>query len=98
MGPCVLFTYRLGYCHSQTCHDIIEWCFTPLSTVFQSYHGNSSHYLCTSWVSPVLGWGSEGSCPRILPRNNPKDPVRLEPRTPGFRVENFTTKPRNMPP
>ena len=22
----------------------IEWCFMPLSTVFQSYHGNSSHY------------------------------------------------------
>ena len=40
-----------------------EWCFTPLSTVFQSYHDNSSHYSCLSWVSPVLGWGSEVSCP-----------------------------------
>ena len=28
----------------------------PLSTVFQSYHGDSSHYSCLSWVSPVLGW------------------------------------------
>ena len=35
---------------------MIEWCFTPLSTVFQSYHGDSSHYSCLSWVSPVLGW------------------------------------------
>ena len=35
---------------------LIEWCFTPLSTVFQSYHGDSSHYSYLSWVSPVLGW------------------------------------------
>ena len=27
----------------------------PLLTVFQSYHGDSSHYSCLSWVSPVLG-------------------------------------------
>ena len=46
---------------------LIEWCFMPLSTVFQSYHGNSSHYSCLSWVSSVLGWGSEVSCPRTLP-------------------------------
>ena len=25
---------------------MIEWCFTPLLTVFQSYHGDSSHYSC----------------------------------------------------
>ena len=30
--------------------------FTPLSTVFQSYHGDSSYYSCFSWASPVLGW------------------------------------------
>ena len=24
----------------------------------------------SSWVSPVLGWGSEVSCPRTLPRKN----------------------------
>ena len=34
----------------------IECCFTPLSTVFQSYHGDRLHYSCLSWVSPVLGW------------------------------------------
>ena len=45
-------------------------------------------------MSPVLGWGSEVSCPRILPRKNPEDPVRLEPRTPGLQVEHFTTEPR----
>ena len=49
---------------------IIEWCFTPLLTVFQSYHGDSSHYSCLFWVSLVLGWGSEVSCPRTLPRKN----------------------------
>ena len=46
----------------------IEWCFTPLSTVFQSYHGNSSHYSCLSLVSPVLGWGSAVSCPSTFPQ------------------------------
>ena len=59
---------------------MIEWCFTPLLTVFQSYHGDSSNYSCISWVSPGLGWGSEVSCPRTLPRKNPEDPVRLERR------------------
>ena len=38
--------------------------------------------------------GSEVSCPRTLPRINPEDPVRLEPRTPGLRVKHFTTEPR----
>ena len=47
---------------------LIEWCFMPLSTVFQSYHGDSSHSSCLSWVLPVLGWGSEASCPRTLPQ------------------------------
>ena len=77
---------------------VIEWCFTPLSRVFQSYHGDSSHYSCLSWVSPVLGWGSEVSCPRTLPRKNPEDPVRFEPRTPGLRVKHFTTEPRRTHP
>ena len=66
----------------------------PISTVFQSYHGDSSHYSCLSWVSPVLGWDSEVSCPRTLPRKNP---VRLEPSTPGLRVKRFTTEPRGTP-
>ena len=39
--------------------SMIEWCFTPLSTVFQLYHGNCSRYSCLSWVSPVLSCGSE---------------------------------------
>ena len=28
----------------------------PLSTVFQSYYGDSLHYSCLSPVSQVLGW------------------------------------------
>ena len=47
---------------------LAEWCFMPLSTVFQSYHCDSSHYSCLSRVSPVLGLGSEVSCPKTLPR------------------------------
>ena len=31
-----------------------------------------------SWVSPVLGWCPEVSCPRTLPRKIPEDPVRFE--------------------
>ena len=71
--------------------SMVGWlveCFTPLSTVFQSYHGDSSHYSCLSWVSPVLGWGSEVSCRE----KNPEDPVRLKPRTPWLRVKHFTTE------
>ena len=46
-----------------------------------------------SWVSPVLGWALK-SLPRTLPRKNPEDPVRLEPRTPGLQVKHLTTEPR----
>ena len=53
---------------------LVEWCFTPFSTVFQSYHGHGSHYPCLSWVSSVLGWGFEVSCSRTLPRKNSEDP------------------------
>ena len=41
--------------------------------------------------------GSEVSCPKTLPRKNPKDPVRLEPRIPGLRVKHFTNEPRTTP-
>ena len=49
-----------------------------------------------SWVSPVLGWGSKVSCPRTLPRKNPEDPVRLEPRTPGLRVKHILNALENV--
>ena len=51
----------------------------PLSTVFQSYHSDSSHYSCLSWVSPVL-------VPKDTPTKNPEDLVQLKPRTSGLRV------------
>ena len=44
---------------------LIEWYFTPLSTVSQSKHGHSSHYSYLSWISAVLGWGSN-----VLPKDN----------------------------
>ena len=69
----------------------------PLLTVFQSYQGDSSYYSCLSWVSPVLGWGSEVSCPRTLPRKNPEDPVWLEPRTPGLCIKHITSEPCRTP-
>ena len=50
------------------------------------------------WVSRVLGRGSELSCPRTLPQQNPEDPVKLEPRFPGLRrVKHFTTEPDRSP-
>ena len=50
------FSYELTQNTKGKYDWLIEWCFTPLLTVFQSYHGDSSHYSCLSWVSPVLGW------------------------------------------
>ena len=81
---------------------MIESCFMALATIFQSYKGDSSHYSCHSWVSPVLGWGSEASCPRTVARKkkkkkNPEDPVRLETRIPGLRVKRFTSEPSGTP-
>ena len=76
---------------------LTEWCFTPLSTVFQSYHSDSSHYSCLSRVSPVLGMGSEVSCPRHSHDKPSEDPVQLEPRTPGLQVKHLTTEPRKIP-
>ena len=37
--------------------------FNSISVILrrQAY---SSHYSCLPWISPVLGWGSEVSCPR----------------------------------
>ena len=55
---------------------------------------NSISVISRRQVSPVLGWGSEVSYPRTLPRKNPEDPVRLEPRTSGLRVKHFTTESR----
>ena len=45
-----------------------SWCFTMLSTVFQSYHGDSSHYSCLS--STRLGLLS------VLPKDTPTDFTR----------------------
>ena len=65
-----------------------------LSTVFQSYLGNSSHYSCLSWVAHVLGWGSVVSCSRTLPqKKTTEDPVQLKPSTPWLRAKQFSTEP-----
>ena len=73
---------------------MIEWCFTPLSTVFQLYHGDSSHYSCLSLVLPVLGWALMCLAQGHSHVKNPEDQVRLEPKTLGLRVKYFTTEPR----
>ena len=50
-------------------------------------------YSCTSWVLPVLDYGSGVSRPRTLWRKNPEDPVLLEPRTSRLCITHFTTEP-----
>ena len=76
---------------------LIDWMVVyAASTVFQSYRCDSSHYSCISWVSPVLPWGSEVGGTRTFLRQNPKDHVWLEPKTPG--VKHFTTETRGTPP
>ena len=72
-----------------------ELCFFMLlSTVFQSYHSNSSHYSCPSWVSKVLGCGSEVSCPRKLAQ---KPRGSSMPRTQNLWITSQTTEPRWTP-
>ena len=68
--------------NKRTTFWLVEWCFTPLSTVFQPYLGNSSHYSCLSWNSPVLGWGSEVS---YLSAAQTQDPwINPFPHNPNF--------------
>ena len=94
-------SYGFTFSNNPTNHKNFDWLieswFMPLSTVFQSYYGDSSHYLYLSWVSPIQGWCSEVSCPRALICKSPQDPMRLEPRTPGLRVKHFTTEPCRTP-
>ena len=57
---------------------MIEWCFTPLLTIFQSCHGDSSHYSCFPgfYQCKTLMCLAQGQS-----HQKPEDPVRLEPRT-----------------
>ena len=43
-----------------------------------------SRLLCLFWILTVLGWGSEVSCSRTLPQENPEDPVWLKSKTLGY--------------
>ena len=55
--------HNIYFGHLWPLYNLID----SFSTEFRSYHDDRSHYLCHSWVSPVLGWRSEMSCPRTLP-------------------------------
>ena len=65
----------------------IEWCFTPLSTVFQSYHSDRSHYLCFPGFHQY--WAGLWS---VLPKDTSTKKPRGS-RTPGLWVKHFTTEP-----
>ena len=75
---------------------LIDW----LNGVLHRFKQYFSHITATAHIiHAFLGFsstrlGSEVSCPRTLPRKNPEDLVRLEPRTPELRVKHLTTEPR----
>ena len=73
-----------------------EWCFTLLSSVFQSHHGHSSDYSCLSWVLQVLGWGPEVSCQRTFLRNTQRIQCGSNPGPLDYE-SNTTTEPRRTP-
>ena len=47
---------------------LVEWYFTPLLTVFQSYHGDSSHYSCFHGFHPYYA----GLLPTDTPTKKPR--------------------------
>ena len=53
--------------------------FYAVSTVFRSYHGDTSHYSFISWVSPILGCGSEVPCLMKLSRKKQRIQCCLDP-------------------
>ena len=75
--------------------DKIDWLNGVLRRFQQyfSYITATIHIIHPFLIFTSTRLGSEVSYPRTLPRKNPEDPVRLEPRTPGLRVKHFTTEP-----
>ena len=90
----VRYNNQLGLYILHLVKSFIEWCFTLISTVFQSYQGDSSHYSCFSRVSPVLGWGFEVSCPKTLQRRTQNIQCSLNPGP--LNYESYT-EPRRTP-
>ena len=74
---------------------------TPPSTLFQSYHGERSHYSCPPLVLLALALGSEVLKYRAHPidnlTKNLEDPGRLKLGTIGSRVLHFTAEPPRTP-
>ena len=53
---------EFGYFH------LTDWLNCVLQCFQQHFsHSNSSHDLCLSWISTILWWDHEVSCPRTLP-------------------------------
>ena len=60
---------------------MIEWCFTPLLTAFQSYYDDSSHYSCLPRFHQYLAGALKCLAQGHSHEKNPEDPVWLKPRT-----------------
>ena len=91
-------TIRQSFVPFMTKGDCLNGELRPLlASVFLAFHGDSSHYSCLSWVSRVLGWGSEESCPRTLPRKAPRIQCDLNPGPLDLPVKHFTSEPCRTP-
>ena len=75
---------------------IIEWCLTPLSTVFQLYNGDSWHFSYRSWVFTSTRMGLWRVLPMDTRTIKTEDTMQLEPRTPELRFKHFTNEPRKI--
>ena len=63
--------------------DCLIGVYTDFNSIsdFHSYHNDTLHYSWVFWVSPVLGWGSEVSCPRTLSRKKKKKRIQCSSNT-----------------
>ena len=78
---------------SVQCNWLTEWCFTPLLTVFQSYHSDSSHYSCFPGFHQYYA-GLWSVLPKDTPMKKPRGSSSARTQDPGLWVKHFTNEPR----
>ena len=66
-----------------------EWCFTPLPTVFQPYHFDSSHYSCLGLgILKCFAKGQSNKKKQRIQCDMNPDPELLD-----YETKHFTTEP-----
>ena len=78
------------------CQKVFVTCGVIDLSAIQSYHGDSSHYSCLSWVSQELGRDSDSdvSFPKTFPGKK-KSASRIQ--DPLITSQHFTTEPHRPP-